>query len=478
MTPFLRGPARGKESPAPEGEARANGVGGLRRFVHRRLLDSIEQEPTGGLDSEARLLEQVDWLIEEVQDRRGRTLAEADRARIRREILDEMRGLGPLAPLMADPAVSDILVNGPDEVWVDRGGRLERTEVVFDDERHLRGLVDRLVAAQGKHLDAGSPHVDARLDDGSRLHAVIPPLCAKGTVVSIRRFRLQPFDPDELLAAGYMSAPMLALLKLAVEGRSNIAIAGGAAAGKTTLLNLLSRYIPPGERIVTVEETSELRLQHPHVVTLEARPANMEGRGAVGLRDLLRTALRMRADRIVVGEVRGEEVLDMLQAMNVGHDGSLTTVHASNPGDVLRRLESLALLGGAALQRETVVDMVRSAVQLIVFVTRFRSGQRRITSIHEVLRGEQAGQTRELFRFEPSGVDADGVVHGEHVATARPAFVHELVARGFVLPGTLAADAVERAVQGAEGAEGGDAPAADAFPALPQLAPQQAEGAA
>lgn len=440
MSVLLSDSAGAADMPSPSDDVRATGLSGLRRFVHRKLLDNIEREPARGPDSEARLIEQVDWLIEEVQHRHGDRLDETERERIRREIVDEMRGLGPLAPLMADPEISDILVNGPKEVWVDRNGRLERTAVVFDDERHLRRLLDRLVAAQGKHLDAGSPHVDARLDDGSRLHAVIPPLCAKGTVVSIRRFRLQPLQPDELLAQGFMSAHMLELLKLAVEGRSNIAIAGGAAAGKTSLLNMLSRYIPAGERIVTVEETSELRLQHPHVVTLEARPANMEGRGAVGLRDLLRTALRMRADRIVVGEVRGDEVLDMLQAMNVGHDGSLTTVHASNASDVLRRLEALALLGGTALARETVVEMVRSALQLIVYVTRFRCGQRRITSIHEVLRGEQAGQTRELFRFVAAGVDAHGVAQGSHVAMAPPVFVHELVARGFVLPAALTVD--------------------------------------
>jgi pilus assembly protein CpaF len=263
---------------------------------------------------------------------------------------------------------------------------------------------------------------------------VIPPLCAKGPIISIRRFRLHPFDADELVAQGFLSEEMLQLLKLAVEGRLNIAIAGGAAAGKTTLLNMLSRFIPATERVVTAEETAELRLEHPHVVALESRPANMEGRGGILLRDLLRTALRMRADRIIVGEVRGEEVLDMLQAMNVGHDGSLTTVHASNPGDVLKRLESLALMSNVAMPREAIREMVMSAINLIVHITRFRNGVRRITSIHEVIRGDSQGKTRELYRFEATEITPEGQVNGHHKAVEKPQFVAELYSRGFLIP--------------------------------------------
>lgn len=424
-------------SPAERSE-----IESLRRRIFGALVALIEEEGAEGLTTEPALLECIDELIDDEKRNGGTDVPAPYWQRVRREVLDEVLGLGPLAPLLANPDVSDILVNGPHEVWVDKQGRLERTDIRFDDERHVRRLLDRLVAMHGRHIDASSPHVDAKLDDGSRLHAVVPPLSARGTVISIRRFRARRFDERELLEQGFFSPQALELLRVAVESRCNLVVAGGAAAGKTSLLNFLSRYIPADERVVTVEETSELRLEHPHVVSLETRPANIEGRGGIGLRDLVRTALRMRADRIIVGEVRGEETLDMLQAMNVGHDGSLTTVHASGPDDVLHRLEWMALMGAANVSRDVVRSMIASAIDLIVYVRRFRDGRRVVTSIHEVQRAGDGIVAWELFRFEPRRSGADGRTVGEHLTVQQPSFVQELAARGYPVPeGFLPVDA-------------------------------------
>jgi pilus assembly protein CpaF len=319
-----------------------------------------------------------------------------------------------LSALMLDQEISDILVNGPREVWVDRYGNLEKTGVRFDDDEHLWRIVDRMVASHGRHLDKGSPMVDARLEDGSRLHVIIPPLSSRGVIVSIRRFRVKPFETDELVAGGFFDPTMLAVLQLLVEARVNIMISGGASTGKTTLLNLISRFIPDRERVVTIEETAELKLEHPHVIPLEARPANVEGRGEVTLRDLVRNALRMRADRIIVGEVRGAEVFDMLQAMNVGHDGSLSTVHANSPEDVLPRLEALVRTGSMGLDRDSIRNMIRSSVQVVVHLARFRDGSRRVISMREIVPTADGLQTRELFRFHTEGTDTEGRILGRH----------------------------------------------------------------
>lgn len=419
----------------------------LRRRIFGELVALIEEEGVDELSSEAAVLDLVDGLIAEARRNVRADVPAAHWQRVRREVLDEIHGLGPLAPLLANPEISDILVNGPHDIWIDRGGRLERTAVRFDDERHLRRLVDRIVGMQGRHLDASSPHVDAMLDDGSRLHVVVPPISTRGTIVSIRRFRARRFEEAELLAQGFCSAQQLELLRLAVESRCNIVIAGGAAAGKTVLLNFLSRYIPPDERVVTVEETAELRLDHPHVVSLETRPPNIEGRGGIGLRELVKTALRMRADRIIIGEVRGEETLDMLQAMNVGHDGSFTTVHASSVGDVLHRLESVALMGGASIPREVVRSMVVSAIDLILYVTRFRDGRRVITAVHEVARANGEKATREIFRFDLRRSNSSGGSFGEHVLVQVPTFARELAARGYAVPEYLLAAPALREVR-------------------------------
>lgn len=388
----------------------------LRRRVHRALIRAIESEGAISLDQPDALRERIDWTINDLEDAGEVSVTETERERLFSEILEELSGYGPLSTLMMDGDISDILINGPHEVWVDRFGKLEKTAVRFDDDEHLWRIVDRMVTSQGRHLDKGSPMVDARLEDGSRLHVVIPPLSPRGVVVSIRRFRVRPFSTGELIDSGFLDASMLEVLRLLVEARANIIISGGASTGKTTLLNMISRYIPEAERVVTIEETAELKLEHPHVIPLEARPANVEGRGEITLRGLVRNALRMRADRIIVGEVRGAEVFDMLQAMNVGHDGSLTTVHANSPGDVLPRLEALVLTGSMGLDRESIREMIRSSIQVIVHLMRFRDGSRRVVSIREIMPGGVELQTRELFRFRMEGLDADGRVTGRHEA--------------------------------------------------------------
>jgi pilus assembly protein CpaF len=404
----------------------------LRRQLLARLLRDIELEGYSDLESPSRVREQVSRQVDEaVSHHEVASLSPEERAYVIEELVADICGLGPVDALFADPTVSDILVNGPFEVWVDRFGRLERTGARFDDEQHLMRLLDRLVASHGRHLDEGSPYVDVRLADGSRLHAVIPPL-AVAPVMSIRRSRAVPFRIAELFDCGTLSAEMGEFLAAAVRARLNLLISGGAASGKTTFLNVLSGFIPEGERVITIEETAELRLAHPHVVSLEARLPNIEGRGEVTLRALVKNALRMRADRIIVGEVRGGEVFDMLQAMNVGHEGSLTTVHANSPEDALRRLENLVLMGGFELPSRAIREMLAAALHVIVQMTRFPDGTRRITSLREVVFEEDRLATREIFRFDVRRGERLGEIEGEHVATGeRPHFLSRLRRAGY-----------------------------------------------
>jgi pilus assembly protein CpaF len=338
------------------------------------------------------------------------------------ELAAELHGIGPLEGLVRDHTVSDILVNGPYDVWVDRHGRLERTDVRFDDEAHLLRLLARLTAAHGRHIEEATPYVDVRLADGSRLHAMIPPLTAGGPVMAIRRARTTPLRLEHLCAAGTLSPDMGAFLCAAVEAGLNILISGGASTGKTTLLNILAQAIPHTQRVVTIEETAELRIVHPHVVSLETRLPNIEGRGEVTMRTLVRNALRMRADRIIVGEVRGAEVFEMLQAMNVGHSGSLTTVHANSADDALRRLEMLALTGSVELPSRVIRELLGSAFHVAVHMTRLAGGARRVVSIGEIARENGSVASKEIFRLE-HGTVADGI----HEATGvRPAFIERL----------------------------------------------------
>ncbi len=408
---FANRPAPARPSPSQR----------LRQGIFTRLLRDLEARGGEELkDPESMKTRVKNILAQALSAPDAPSLSLAERSHIEDQVVAEVRGLGPVEPLLADPTVSDVLINGPQEVWVDRFGRLERTRVRFDDEAHLRRLLGRLVSIHGRHLDEGSPCVDVRLADGSRLHAVIPPL-SPVTTVSIRRPRAVPFRLEELFECGTLSPPMGEMLAAAVSSGLNVVISGGAASGKTTLLGVLAGFIPARERVITIEETAELRLDHPHVVALESRLPNVEGRGEVTLRTLVRNALRMRADRILVGEVRGPEVFDMLQAMNTGHDGSLTTVHANSPEDALRRLESLVHLGGFELPSSAIRELLGAAFDLLVHTTRFLDGRRRVTSIQEVLFGDQGLATRELFRYREA---EDG---GVHVATGeRPTFLARL----------------------------------------------------
>lgn len=366
----------------------------LRHRLFQQVLRNVELLGGNGVDRE-----RIRGVILESPE--AESLSPEWIGQLEQELYDEINGLGPVAQLLRDPTVSDVLINGPREVWVDRFGKLEKTAIQFDDEAHLRRILRRMVASQGRRLDESSPTVDVRLPDGSRLNAVLAPVSLSGTVVSIRRTREASFRLDELIAFGTLTVEMGELLNSVVRRRRNIVISGGAGAGKTTLLNVLSRAIPEGERVVTIEETAELRLEHPHVISLEARPANTEGSGGIDLRTLVKNALRMRSDRIVVGEVRGAEAFDMLQAMHVGHDGSLTTLHANSPRDALRRLQSLVLMGGGEQPADAVNELIASTVNLVVQVTRFSDGLRRVTSIAEISLADHGISVRELFTYDP-----------------------------------------------------------------------------
>jgi pilus assembly protein CpaF len=349
---------------------------------------------------------------------------------LREQIVDEILSLGPLQRLMKDTLISDILVNSPREVFVDRDGKLERADVVFRNEEHLVETINSIAARVGRHIDQASPILDARLLDRSRIHAVIPPLAVDGPYMAIRRFRSRPLTTDELLQRNSLSSEMLRFLQRMVKARVNILISGGSGSGKTTLLNVLSGSIPDAERIITIEDAAELSLHQPHVVRMETRPANVEGLGAVRERDLVISSLRMRPDRIVIGEVRGEEAFDMLQAMNTGHDGSLTTIHANSPRDALTRLESVAAMAGFAMPGHYVRQHIASALQIVVQVTRFSDGSRKVTSISEITgMQEQMISMQEIFRFNRQASDATGAVRGTFVSTGIRAAIEERVAQ-------------------------------------------------
>ncbi len=400
----------------------------LRREVFARFLRQIETRGAADLKDHSAMRAGVRRILDQLLSAdAGASLSAGERSRLEEDVVSEIAGFGPLDILFADPTVSDVLVNGPHQIWVDRFGRLEPTDVRFDDDEHLLRLLGRVVASQGRHLDEASPLVDVRLADGSRLHALIPPICAV-PIVSIRRQRTAPFRLPELYACDTLSPEMGELLSAIVSCRLNVLISGGTASGKTTLLNVLGSFISPRERVITIEETVELHFDHPHVVSLESRLPNIEGMGEVTLRDLVRNSLRMRPDRIIVGEVRGSEVFDMLQAMNTGHEGSLTTVHANSPEDALRRLESLVLMGGFELPSRAIRELLGAAFHVVVQLLRFHDGTRRMTSITEVAFEDEQLITRELFRYQVAG---PGEGAGGYVATgARPSFLHRLESAG------------------------------------------------
>jgi pilus assembly protein CpaF len=416
----------------------------LKFTLHRKLLDRINLEALSSMAGErvrAEIRAAVAKLVEE--ERTPLSLVEKDR--VIEEILDEVFGLGPLEPLLQDPTVSDILVTTPRLVYVERGGKLYRTPVEFKDDSHLLRIIEKIVSRVGRRVDESSPLVDARLPDGSRVNAAIPPVAVDGPLLSIRRFGRTAMKGEDLVSKLAMTEGMLDLLKACVKARLNILICGGTGSGKTTLLNALSSYIPEDERIVTIEDAAELRLQQTHVARMETRPANVEGVGAIHIRQLVINALRMRPDRIIVGEVRGDEALDMLQAMNTGHDGSLTTIHANTPRDGLGRLEVMVGMANANMGLRAVRQQVASAVNLFVQVARFSDGARRITHITEVVGMEQDMITlQDIFMFEKTGITESGKVLGRFRATGiRPKFSERLKACGISLPAQLFQTVVE-----------------------------------
>jgi pilus assembly protein CpaF len=431
-TPVLQPPQRGTSAPLYQSYQE------LKTSLHRDLLSKIDLEKLTTLQ-DVRARTQVQTVIYELISVANVPLNGADKERVCREVLQEVFGLGPLEPLLQDATITDILVNSHRRVYVERGGLIELTRVVFKDAAHLRHIIDKIVSNVGRRVDESSPMCDARLDDGSRVNVVIPPLALDGPLLSIRRFGRKPIGIEQLLGKRAITPPMLELLKSAVKARLNIVVSGGTGAGKTTLLNGLSSFISEGERIVTIEDSAELQLQQHHVARMECRPPNVEGKGAVRQRELVINALRMRPDRIVLGEVRGGEALDMLQAMNTGHDGSLTTIHANNPRDAIARLETMCLMADVNLPDKAIRHQIAAAVHIVVQVARLSDGTRRVTHISEVT-GVADGMVtlQDIFVFDRLGVGPHGRVLGRFRATGlRPLFSEQLKASGVELPASI-----------------------------------------
>jgi pilus assembly protein CpaF len=409
--------------------------------LHRKILDRLDLEKLGRSAGDA-AREEVLALIRSVVNSEAVPLSFAERERLAREILDEIFGLGPLEPLLKDPTISDILVNRFDKVFVERAGKLESTPLSFKDNAHLMQIIDRIVSRVGRRVDESSPMVDARLADGSRVNAIIPPLALDGPCLSIRRFGRDPITARNMLENKTLTEPMLELLSSMVKGRLNLLISGGTGAGKTTLLNVLSGYIPSTDRIVTIEDAAELQLKQDHVVRLETRPPNIEGKGAVRQRQLVINSLRMRPDRIVVGEVRGEEAFDMLQAMNTGHEGSLTTVHANSPRDALARIENMVSMANLNIPERAVRHQIVSAIHAVVQVARLSDGTRRVMAVSEIsgMEGDIIS-LQDIFTFERRGMDENGKIRGAFTASGvRPMFADRLAAVGYRLrPGLFEA---------------------------------------
>jgi pilus assembly protein CpaF len=413
-------------------------LGKVKASIHRRLIQRLNLDRVTQLNRDAVRAEVVQ-LVDNMTTAESTPMTLQERERLALEILDEVFGLGPLEPLLKDPSISDILVNTYKDVYVERRGLLERTSVQFRDEAHLLAIIDRIVSAVGRRIDESSPMVDARLADGSRVNAIIPPLAIDGACLSIRRFGRVPLNVDSLLRNQTLTSGMLALLRGCVFARMNILISGGTGAGKTTLLNILSSFISNRERIISIEDAAELQLHQDHVVRLETRPPNVEGKGAVLQRQLVINSLRMRPDRIIVGEVRGEEALDMLQAMNTGHDGSLTTIHANSARDALGRLETMIAMSSLKLPEVATRRQIASAIDVVIQISRLSDGTRKVTSISEItgVEGEMISM-QEIFAFRKTGLAENGTVLGEFAATGiRPRLSERLAASGVNLPPSM-----------------------------------------
>jgi pilus assembly protein CpaF len=409
----------------------------VKRTVHQALLATLGPTLHDAHIDERELEARVRQTLQIVLDQNDSPLTAADRNRVAREVADEILGHGPLEPYLRDADVSEIMVNGADQIFVERSGKIYPVDASFSDEAHLRRIIDRIVARVGRRVDEASPMVDARLPDGSRVNAVVPPIALDGSVLTIRKFATDPYTVEDLVSFGTLSRPVADLLWACVHGRLNIVIGGGTGSGKTTTLNVISSFVPPDERIVTIEDAAELQLRQEHVLRLEARPPNIEGAGQVTVRDLVRNALRMRPDRIIIGEVRDGAALDVLQAMNTGHDGSITTVHSNSPRDSLSRLETMVLMAGVELPSRAIREQMGSAIDLIVHQSRLKDGSRRITHITEVSGMEGDVITlQDLFTFDfHAGVDEAGRFRGGLRSTGlRPAFLDRLLDRGVAVP--------------------------------------------
>ncbi len=405
----------------------------LKRAVHAALLESLGPELYDSNMTEAELAQKVRATLQGVMSAEETPLTVAERANIAQDIADDILGYGPIEPYLRDPEITEVMVNGPGVIYIERGGKIERAHGAFTDDAHLKRTIDKIVSRVGRRVDEASPMVDARLPDGSRVNAIVPPLAVDGAVMTIRKFSPDPYQAEDLVSFGTMTTQVADLISACVRGRLNILVSGGTGAGKTTTLNVLSSFIPQEERIITIEDAAELQLHQEHVVRMEARPPNIEGRGEITIRDLVRNALRMRPDRIIVGEIRDGAALDMLQAMNTGHDGSICTVHANSPRDVLARVETMVLMAGIDLPVRAIREQVSGAIDLIVHQTRFKDGTRRITHVTEVVGMEGEVVTfQDLFTFDyQAGYDENGVARGRLRSTGlRPKFLDKMALLG------------------------------------------------
>jgi len=443
--PPENGPSPGV--PEPESRQARDAYQELKSRIHHRLLESLDLSNLARLSQDV-LQAEITRAVEGLVQTESMPLNSLERDRLIVEVLHETLGLGPLEPLLQDPHIADILVNGSQQVYVERFGKLELTDVVFKDDTHLMHIIDRIVSQVGRRVDEASPMVDARLPNGSRVNAIIPPVSLTGPVLSIRQFGKDPLQMKDLLAFQTLTPAMAEVLMGAVRARLNILVSGGTGSGKTTLLNILSGSIPAAERIITIEDSAELQLHQKHVVRLETRPPSIEGTGLVSQRDLVRNALRMRPDRIIVGEVRGSEVLDMLQAMNTGHDGSLCTIHTNSARDALTRLETMVLMAGINIPERALREWICAALDLIVQLARSSDGTRKVVSVSEIVGMEGTViTTQDIFVFEKEGINKEGTVLGRHKATGiRPKFAERLEQAGIPLPTELFEDWVEAEV--------------------------------
>jgi pilus assembly protein CpaF len=423
--------------PTPSPSTRTD-LAAVKAAIHRRLIQKLNLDQLSDVRRDE-VRREVSQILEDLVVRESTPMNLQERERLSQEVLDEVFGLGPLEPLLADPTVSDILVNTYKSIYVERKGLLEPTSVQFRDDAHLISIIDRIVSAIGRRVDESSPMVDARLPDGSRVNAIIPPLAVDGPCLSIRRFSREPLTAEDLITGNAFTPSMLELLQGCVRARLNILISGGTGAGKTTLLNVLSSYLSDRERIVTIEDAAELQLHQSHVVRLETRPPNIEGKGAIYQRQLLINTLRMRPDRIIVGEVRGEEALDMLQAMNTGHDGSLTTIHANSPRDALSRLETMVAMSGLSIPDSAVRRQIASAIDVVVQISRLSDGTRKVTNVAEItgMEGEVVTM-QDIFVFRKRGIRESGEVMGDFMPVGiRPKFAERLAVTGIMLPPSM-----------------------------------------